>query len=128
MFGACDPHLITGVVADIENSDRDPVVVQAAAAPVAGAVAEIAPAFVAETSEKSDGSLRVDIWETAVVNFADLLPEDRQEAWEQESGASWQVATSGGGQMQDVPSAAVGALRVADPAPGPFSRGRGRSD
>ncbi len=76
---------------------------------MAGAVAEIDPVFVAEAAEKSDGSLRVDIWETAAVHFADQLPEDYQEAWEQESGTSWQVATSGGGGMQDVLAAAVNA-------------------
>ncbi len=106
---SADPELIAGVVADIETSDRDPAIVKAAAAAVAEAVAEIDPVYVSETSEKADGSLRVDIWETAVVHFADLLPDGYQEAWEQESGTSWQVATSGGGQMQDVLAAAVDA-------------------
>jgi len=44
-----------------------------------------------------------------MVQFEDLLPEDYQEAWEQESGASWQVATSGPSHLQDVLAAAVNA-------------------
>ena len=106
---APDPQLIAGVVADIEHLDRDPAVVRAAAVAVAGAVAEIDPVFVEEAADSSDGSLRVDIWETGVVHFADELPPDYQEAWEQESGASWQVATSGAGEMQDILAAAVNA-------------------
>ncbi len=62
---APDPQLIAGVVADIEHLDRDPAVVRAAAVAVAGAVAEIDPVFVEEAADSSDGSLRVDIWETA---------------------------------------------------------------
>lgn len=104
-----DPLLISAVVADIEQPDRDPAVVQAAAAAVGRAVADIDPVFVAEAAEKADGSLQVDVWETAAVHFEDLLPEQYQEIWERESGSSWQVATSGSGQLQEVLAAAVGA-------------------
>ncbi|MFN8183340.1 MAG: hypothetical protein U0R23_02860 [Candidatus Nanopelagicales bacterium] len=104
-----DPQLIDAVAADIAHPDRDAGVVQAAATAVARAIAGIDPVFISEASEKSDGSLRVDVWESAMVQFEDLLPEDYQEAWEQESGASWQVATSGPSHLQDVLAAAVNA-------------------
>lgn len=104
-----DPELVAALAADIGQADRDPAVVQAAAAAVARAVADIDRVYVAEAADKSDDSLRIDIWETATVQFEDLLPEEHQEAWERESGTSWQIGTSGAGQMQDVLAAAVNA-------------------
>lgn len=104
-----DPQLIAAVSAEIQQPDRDPAVVEAAAGAVARAVASIDPVFVSETADKSDGSLRIDVWESAVVQFDDLLPEKYHDAWEQESGSSWQAPTSGAGDLQDVLAAAVDA-------------------
>ncbi|HRY08673.1 MAG: hypothetical protein H6526_00205 [Actinobacteria bacterium] len=104
-----DTQLITAVAAEVQTPDRDPAVVSAAATAVARALAGIDPVFVTEAAEKSDGSLRIDVWESAVVQFEDLLPEDQQEAWAQESGASWQIATSAPSHLQDVLAAAVDA-------------------
>jgi len=104
-----DPQLIAALVAEIQHPDRDPSVVEAAAGAVARAVAGIDPVFVSETVDKSDGSLRIDVWESAVVQFGDLVPEQYQEAWEQESGSSWQIATSAPSDLQDVLAAAVDA-------------------
>jgi hypothetical protein len=101
-----DPQLIAAVVAEIEV-DRDPAVVEAAAGAVARAVAGIDPVFVSEAADKADGSLRVDVWESAVVQFEDLLPEQYRDAWTQESGTSWQGAASGSSDLQDVLAAAV---------------------
>lgn len=102
-----DPDLIAKITAGIKESDHDPAVVKAAATAVARAVADIDPVFVMEASEKADGSLRVDIWETASVGFGDLLPDNYQESWEQESGSSWQGGASSDGELQDVLAAAV---------------------
>lgn len=104
-----DPQLIAAVANDIQSPERDAAVVQAAATAVARAVAGIDSVFIAEASEKADGSLRVDVWESAMVQFEDLLPEDQQQAWEAESGASWLVATSAPTHLQDVLAAAVDA-------------------
>jgi hypothetical protein len=104
-----DPQLIAAVTADIQRPERDPAVVQAAAAAVARAIAGIDPVFIAEASDKADGSLRIDVWESAMVQFEDRLPEEHQEAWELESGASWQAATSAPTHLQDVLAAAVDA-------------------
>lgn len=104
-----DPQLITAVAADVQTAERDPAVVNAAATAVARALAGIDPVFVAESAEKADGSLRIDLWESAVVQFEDLLPEDQREDWAQESGASWQIATSAPTHLQDVLAAAVDA-------------------
>lgn len=104
-----DPELVAAVAAEIQQPDRDPAVVQAAAGAVGRAVAGIDPVFVSEAADKSDGSLRIDVWESAVVHFGDLVPEQHQEAWERESGSSWQIATSEPSELQDVLAAAVDA-------------------
>lgn len=105
--GQPDLDLIAKITAGIKASDRDPAVVDAAATAVAQAVADIDPVFIAEAADKADGSLRVDVWETAMVKFGDTLPEELQETWEQESGAAWQGAAGGGTQLEDVLAAAV---------------------
>lgn len=102
-----DLDLVAKITAEIKTSDREPEVVDAAAMAVAQAVADIDPVFVAEAADKADGSLRVDVWETAMVKFGDALPEQLRETWEQESGAAWQGAAGGGRQLQDVLAAAV---------------------
>ncbi|MEZ5185732.1 MAG: hypothetical protein R2720_08305 [Candidatus Nanopelagicales bacterium] len=102
-----DQELITKITAGIQESGGDAAVVKAAATAVAQAVADIDPVFVAEASERGDGSLRVDIWETASVAYGDLLPDDYQESWEQESGSSWQGGASSDGELQDLLAAAV---------------------
>ncbi len=101
-----DPDLIAAIRTAITRTDREGAVVQAAATAVSQAVADTDPVFWAEAAEKSDGSLRLSVWESAMVRFGDLLPDQYREVWEQESGSAWQ---GGANELQDVLAGAVDA-------------------
>jgi hypothetical protein len=101
-----DPGLTAAITAAITRPDRDGATVQAAATAVSQAVADTDPVFWAEAAENADGSLRLSVWESAMVRFGDLLPDQYREVWEQESGSAWQ---GGANELQDVLAEAVDA-------------------